>query len=85
MLVRKLSTAESRVGLLGKNLSGDRKDPAELELANAFNDGRRRNLLIRELIRGIVDIERALFSVSDGPSYWPTVAVGLLGFYGHSP
>lgn len=70
LLARKLSTAEPRVGLCGRNLSGDLKEPEDLELLNVFKDGRRRKMVVRGLRRGRVATEIARCSVSEGPSYW---------------
>ena len=68
LLARKLSTAESRVGRLGKNLSGDLRELDDFELLKVLSDGRRRKLFVRELGRGNVAMERTRFSLSD-PSY----------------
>lgn len=68
--VRKLSTADSSVGRLGKNLSGDLKEIDEAELPKAFKDGRRRTESVRGVVLGKVAVTTTFFSVSEAPSYW---------------
>jgi hypothetical protein len=77
LLMRKLSIAESRVGLFqGKKRSGDRREPKRFELepdADVFKEVRRNlEVMNRALSRGRVAADRTGFGSSE-PSYRPFI------------
>ena len=77
LLMRKLSIAESRVGLFqDKKRSGDRREPKRFELepdSDVFKEVRRNlEVMDRALSRGRVAAERTGFG-SSAPSYRPFI------------